>query len=393
MPWRCPSCTPPTTSPRSGGPSSGRPDARRQDRDARGGRGPRRHRRGGRRVMVARGDLGVRLRPRGRAPLPEADHPSRRGLRPPGDHGHPDARVHGPRPVAHPGRGHRRRQRRVRRHQRGHAVRRDRDRPAPRRRGAPMARITPAPSATSTTRLGPRLGQQQTTGPTGRRRPPASPSAITAAAWRASVDAELAAIIACTNTGTTARVICRFRPTCPIIAVTPSLGRPAALGGLGHPPGGRGAPRDHRRHRVVRGRGRGQRRRVQARRRGGRRRGLAQRARALVGHLAPRAGPLSFRAGFAGRLRVPGRLRLRRMGPSGRDPQAVPRRAAIPAEGAEHGVELGLGLGQLRGRVAVGDDPVPGEDPGPKAPSTSAQRMLTAHVPLPAPSTHPTAPA
>jgi pyruvate kinase len=47
-------------------------------------------------------------------------------------------------------------------------------------------------------------------------------SAITAAAWRASVDAELAAIIACTNTGVTARMISRFRPTCPILAMTPS---------------------------------------------------------------------------------------------------------------------------------------------------------------------------
>ncbi|HEX4866058.1 MAG TPA: pyruvate kinase [Acidimicrobiales bacterium] len=48
-------------------------------------------------------------------------------------------------------------------------------------------------------------------------------SAITAAAWRASVDAELAAIIACTDSGRTARMISRFRPTCPILAMTPNI--------------------------------------------------------------------------------------------------------------------------------------------------------------------------
>jgi pyruvate kinase len=48
-------------------------------------------------------------------------------------------------------------------------------------------------------------------------------SAITAAAWRASVDADLSAILACTDSGRTARMISRFRPTCPIYAMTPSV--------------------------------------------------------------------------------------------------------------------------------------------------------------------------
>ena len=68
---------------------------------------------------------------------------------------------------------------------------------------------------------GTRLGEQQMAGlhnaPTTTR----ITSAITAAAWRASVDAELAAIIACTASGRTARMISRFRPTCPILALTP----------------------------------------------------------------------------------------------------------------------------------------------------------------------------
>ena len=47
-------------------------------------------------------------------------------------------------------------------------------------------------------------------------------SAVSAAAWRAATDAEAAAIIACTHRGTTARAISRFRPTAPVLAVTPS---------------------------------------------------------------------------------------------------------------------------------------------------------------------------
>ena len=47
-------------------------------------------------------------------------------------------------------------------------------------------------------------------------------AAVSAAAWRASIDADVAAIIACTNTGATARAISRFRPRVPVIAATPS---------------------------------------------------------------------------------------------------------------------------------------------------------------------------
>ncbi len=47
-------------------------------------------------------------------------------------------------------------------------------------------------------------------------------SAITAAAWQASVDLEPAAIIACTRSGWTAKAISRFRPSCLLLGVTPS---------------------------------------------------------------------------------------------------------------------------------------------------------------------------
>jgi pyruvate kinase len=48
-------------------------------------------------------------------------------------------------------------------------------------------------------------------------------AAVSAAAWRASGDADVAAIVACTNTGATARAISRFRPRVPLFAVTPSV--------------------------------------------------------------------------------------------------------------------------------------------------------------------------
>jgi len=54
-------------------------------------------------------------------------------------------------------------------------------------------------------------------------------AAVSAAAWRAAVEADLDAIIACTNSGATARAISRFRPRLPIIAATPSPSTARAL--------------------------------------------------------------------------------------------------------------------------------------------------------------------
>ena len=48
-------------------------------------------------------------------------------------------------------------------------------------------------------------------------------AAVSAATWRAATDADVTAIIACTNSGSTARAISRYRPTVPILAMTPSL--------------------------------------------------------------------------------------------------------------------------------------------------------------------------
>jgi len=45
---------------------------------------------------------------------------------------------------------------------------------------------------------------------------------VSAAAWRAATDVGATAIVACTNSGTTARSISRFRPVVPVLGVTPS---------------------------------------------------------------------------------------------------------------------------------------------------------------------------
>ena len=47
-------------------------------------------------------------------------------------------------------------------------------------------------------------------------------AAITGAAWRAAMDENAVAIVACTRSGMTARAISRFRPPMPIVAITPN---------------------------------------------------------------------------------------------------------------------------------------------------------------------------
>jgi pyruvate kinase len=47
-------------------------------------------------------------------------------------------------------------------------------------------------------------------------------ASVTGAAWRAALEQSAVAIIACTQSGATARAISRFRPSMPIVAVTPN---------------------------------------------------------------------------------------------------------------------------------------------------------------------------
>jgi pyruvate kinase len=70
---------------------------------------------------------------------------------------------------------------------------------------------------------GSRLGRQQQADAHGAPAATRITAAISAAAWRAAIDAEVVAIFACTASGRTARAVSRFRPTMPLLAVTPSL--------------------------------------------------------------------------------------------------------------------------------------------------------------------------
>lgn len=89
---------------------------------------------------------------------------------------------------------------------------------------ATMARIaTRAEREFDYLRWGQERGIQQVTESRGAPASGRVTAAISAAAWRAANDSGATAIIACTNSGTTARAISRFRPVVPVLAVTPSL--------------------------------------------------------------------------------------------------------------------------------------------------------------------------
>jgi pyruvate kinase len=66
------------------------------------------------------------------------------------------------------------------------------------------------------------LGRQQSADPSGVGPAVRITNAISAAASRAVVDAEVSVIIACTDSGATARSISRYRPAAPIVAATPN---------------------------------------------------------------------------------------------------------------------------------------------------------------------------
>ncbi len=68
-------------------------------------------------------------------------------------------------------------------------------------------------------RWGAGLGLQEVSGDASS--PARITAAITGAGWRAAIEEDAAAIIACTRNGATARAIARFRPGMPIVAATP----------------------------------------------------------------------------------------------------------------------------------------------------------------------------
>ena len=165
--------------------------------------------------MVARGDLGVEI-PIGGCRHAEAPHPvANRAGRPSSPR--PDAGVDGDEPAADAGRGHRRRERRARRHRRRDAVRGDRRQPRPAGR-----RADDGPPAGETEPL--LRPHECPTRERGRTR---------GAAARLADDLDAAAIVVPTRTGM-ARCGCLV-PAAPADLPTAGCRRPRAARGLGVP--------------------------------------------------------------------------------------------------------------------------------------------------------------
>ncbi len=165
-------------------------------------------------IMVARGDLGIELVARGRPDAAEADHRQVQRGRQAGDHRDADARLDDPQPPANPGRSLGRRECDPRRLGRDHAVGRD---------GIGQVPAAGRPDD-GADRAGGRAGAAA-------RRPQAAgmakagrtfAEAVSHASVETALDLSAAAIITPTVSGSTARAVSRFRPPCPVVAVTPS---------------------------------------------------------------------------------------------------------------------------------------------------------------------------
>lgn len=88
---------------------------------------------------------------------------------------------------------------------------------------ATMARVAErAESEANYVQWGSRLGRQQNALMADASSNVRMTAAMTAAAWRAALDIDAAVVICCTRTGSTARAVARFRPTAPIVAMSPS---------------------------------------------------------------------------------------------------------------------------------------------------------------------------